>query len=197
MGQFHFDPDTYLDLMIAEVPAYERLQGEVAAATRGIGALRILELGTGTGVTARRVLELHPGARLTGIDASETMLARAREALPSADLRVARLEDPLPDGPFDLVVSALTVHHLDGPHKTDLFQRVASVLRPEGRFVLGDVVVPDDPADVVTPIDGVYDTPSRVDEQLRWLADAGFDARLVWADRDLAVVAAELPEPPA
>jgi tRNA (cmo5U34)-methyltransferase len=197
MSQFHFDPDTYLDLMIEEVPAYEHLQAEVAAATRGIGALRVLELGTGTGETARRVLELHSGAQLTGIDASEAMLARAREALPNADLRVARLEDPLPSGPFDLVVSALTVHHLDAPHKADLFRRVASVLEPGGRFVLGDVVVPDDPADVVTPIDGVYDTPSRVDEQLRWLAGAGFEARLVWADRDLAVVAAELPKRPA
>jgi tRNA (cmo5U34)-methyltransferase len=197
MSQFHFDPDTYLDLMIEEVPAYERLQAEVAAATRGIGAPRILELGTGTGETARRVLELHSGAQLTGIDASEAMLARAREALPNADLRVARLEDPLLSGPFDLVVSALTVHHLDGPHKADLFRRVASVLEPGGRFVLGDVVVPDDPADVVTPIDGVYDTPSRVYEQLRWLADAGFEARLVWSDRDLAVVAAELPKRPA
>ena len=197
MGQFHFDPDTYLDLMSEEVPAYERLQAEVAGATRGLGALRILELGTGTGETARRVLAFHPGAHLVGIDASENMLARAREALPDADLRVARLEDPLPDGPFDLVFSALTVHHLDGPHKADLFRRVASALRPGGRFVLGDVVVPDDPHDVVTPIDGVYDLPSRADEQLRWLADAGFEARLVWVDRDLAVVAAELAHAPA
>jgi hypothetical protein len=34
--------------------------------------------------------------------------------------------------------------------------------------------------------------PSRVDEQLRWLAEAGFDAREVWAERDLAVLAADL-----
>jgi tRNA (cmo5U34)-methyltransferase len=38
---------------------------------------------------------------------------------------------------------------------------VAGVLAPGGRFVFGDVVVPEDPADVVTPIDGVYDTPTR------------------------------------
>lgn len=196
MGQFHFDPDSYLELMAREVPAYERLQAEVAAATRGPDVRRILELGTGTGETARRVLALHPDAHLVGIDASANMLANAREALPRADLRVARLEDPLPGDPFDLVVSALTIHHLDGGGKADLFRRVVAVLSPGGRFVIGDVVVPEDPADVVTPIDGHYDKPSRVDEQMRWLADAGLVARIVWSDRDLAVFVAEPTDDP-
>ncbi len=108
-----------------------------------------------------------------------------------ADLRVGRLEDPLPEGDVDLVVSALAVHHLDGAGKADLFSRVADRLRPGGRFVLGDVVVPEDPADVVTPIDGVYDMPSTVADQLGWLAAAGLDARVAWARQDLAVIVAE------
>jgi tRNA (cmo5U34)-methyltransferase len=82
----------------------------------------------------------------------------------------------------------LVVHHLDGPAKADLFRRVAAVLRSGGRFVLGDVVVPEDPADVVTPIDGDYDTPSSVAEQLGWLAEAGLEPRVAWARRDLAVL---------
>jgi tRNA (cmo5U34)-methyltransferase len=191
MGQFHFDPDTYLELMAEEVPGYARLQAEVAAATGGIGARRILELGTGTGETATRVLALHPGAHLVGIDVSESMLTQARRALPDAELHVARLEDPLPAGPFDLVVSALTIHHLDGAAKADLFRRVADVLRPGARLVIGDVVVPDVPADAVTPITDDYDKPSPVEEHLRWLAEAGLQARLVWQERDLAVLAAE------
>jgi tRNA (cmo5U34)-methyltransferase len=60
MGQFHFHPDDYLELMLAEMPGYWRLQDAAAAATGG-GARRILELGTGTGETARRVLARHPG----------------------------------------------------------------------------------------------------------------------------------------
>jgi tRNA (cmo5U34)-methyltransferase len=189
MAQFHFDPETYGQLMAEEVPDYARLQEETAQACRP--AARMLELGTGTGETARRVLARHPGARLVGIDASESMLAHARRVLPGADLRVARLEDPLPEGPFGLVFSALAVHHLDGPGKADVFARVAGVLEPGGRFVLADVVVPEDPADVVTPIDGVYDTPSRVDEQLAWLHDAGFEASVAWVHRDLAVMVAD------
>jgi tRNA (cmo5U34)-methyltransferase len=194
MAQFHWDPDGYLALMHREVPDYERLQEETARAT-GTGARRVLELGTGTGETARRVLARHPAALLVGLDGSSDMLDRARTALPAdrVDLSIRNLSDPLPDGPFEVVVSALTVHHLDGAGKADLFRRVAAVLTPGGRLVIGDVVVPEDPADVVTPIDGDHDKPSSVRDQLAWLADAGLPARVGWARRDLAVLVAEAP----
>jgi tRNA (cmo5U34)-methyltransferase len=191
MGQFHWDPASYLALMHEELPDYERLQDELAAAAAHADARAILELGTGTGETARRVLARHPGARLTGIDESEEMLAVARSALPDADLRRSRLEDALPPGPFDLVVSALAVHHLDGPGKRDLFARVAEVLRPGGRFVLGDVVITEDPKDAVTPLSPDYDLPSTVEDQLAWLADAGFECTVAWRRRDLAVLVAD------
>jgi tRNA (cmo5U34)-methyltransferase len=185
MGQFHFHPDEYLDLMRSELPDYFVLQDVAAAVCAGAGTL--LELGTGTGETALRVLERCPGASLVGIDASADMLAVARSRLPGADLRVARLEDPLPPGRFDLVFSVLCVHHLDGPGKADLFARVAAIT---DRFVIGDVVVPDDPADAVTPLSPGFDMPSRVDEQLGWLRDAGFAPTVAWSARDLAVIAA-------
>jgi len=54
---------------------------------------------------------------------------------------------------YDVVVSALAIHHLDGDGKAILFRRIAGVLRPRGRFVMADVVIPSDPADAVTPID--------------------------------------------
>ena len=194
MGQFHFTPEGYLELMHCEVPEYEHMQDEVAAACEGLEARAILELGIGTGETARRVLQRHPGATLIGIDASEDMLVAAREAVDAhaVQLQAGRLVDALPPGPFDLVVSALAVHHLDAAGKADLFARIASVLRPGGRFVLADVVVSDDPAHAVTPLDPSYDLPDTVPDQLRWLADAGLAAHTTWASGDVAVIAAEL-----
>jgi tRNA (cmo5U34)-methyltransferase len=190
--QFHFDPASYLETIRAEVPSYDELQDTVAEATAGIHAERVLELGVGTGETSRRVLDLHPEAKLVGIDESAEMLAAASaDVAAAADLRVSRLQDPLPEGNFDLVVSALAVHHLDRAGKADLFARVADRLRPGGRFVLGDVVVPDDPVDVVTPIDGVYDQPSTIDDQVQWLAAAGLYARVVWTRQDLCVIVAD------
>jgi tRNA (cmo5U34)-methyltransferase len=194
VAQFHWDPATYLELMREEVPDYEQLQEEAAAAT-GTGAMRVLELGVGTGETARRVLARHPTSRLVGLDASREMLDQARRALPEArvDLRIARLEDPLPDGPFDVVISVLAIHHLNGDGKAELFQRAARVIPVGGRMVIADVVVPEDPSDVVTPIDNDYDTPSSISDQLGWLARAGLEPSLVWARHDLAVIVATLP----
>jgi tRNA (cmo5U34)-methyltransferase len=188
--QWHWDPETYLQNMLEEVPSYLDLQEQTVAAAADVPATNILELGIGTGETARRVLAAHPEAAYTAIDSSEEMLERARSVVPDADLRLARLEDPLPEGPFDLVVSTLVVHHLDGPGKQDLFRRVAAVLAPGGAFGLADVVVPEREEDSITPIDGVYDLPDRVDDQLRWLRDAGLEPELTWSYKDLAVVRA-------
>jgi tRNA threonylcarbamoyl adenosine modification protein (Sua5/YciO/YrdC/YwlC family) len=189
--QYHFDPDTYVDFIRAEVPAYDSLQDALADAS-GSGAARILDLGTGTGETARRLLTRHPDAVVVGVDENEEMLAVAGRQLPPErlDLRTGRIEDPLPAGPFDLVASALCVHHLDGAGKADLFRRVHDALAPGGLFVLGDVVVPVDPAAATTPLTPGYDRPSPLADQLRWLAEAGFEPRVAWEKGDLAVVAA-------
>ena len=193
MADYRFVPEGYLESMLAEIPGYEELQEETALATEGLRATRILELGVGTGETARRVLARHPGAHLTGIDVSEEMLEEARRRLPDADLRVARLEDPLPEGPFDLVVSTLAVHHLDAAGKADLFRRVAAALAPGGRFVLADVVIPERPEDAVIPCTPGFDLPDTVPDQLEWLRAAGLEPSMTWARRDLAVLAATRP----
>jgi tRNA threonylcarbamoyl adenosine modification protein (Sua5/YciO/YrdC/YwlC family) len=189
--QYHFDPASYAEEIRAELPAYEALQESVAAAS-GSGARRILELGTGTGETARRLLARHRDATLLGIDENEQMLAVAKGLLPAerVELRVGRIESPLPDGPFDLVASALCVHHLDDAGKVSLFARVREVLAPGGLFVLGDVVVPVDPALATAPLTPGYDRPSPLAELVRWLRDTGFVPAVAWEDGDLAVVAA-------
>ena len=189
MGQFHWDPDGYLERVRAAVPDYDRLQDELARATDGVDARRVLELGTGSGVTSRRVLARHPHAHLTGVDSSEHMLAAAD--LPGADLRLQDLGEPLPEGPFDVVFSALAIHHLDAAAKAGLFARVAAVLAPGGRFVMADVIVPEDPGDVVTPLDAGFDLPETVPDLLRWLQDAGLRGHVAWQARDLAVLAAQ------
>ncbi|HYB29934.1 MAG TPA: Sua5/YciO/YrdC/YwlC family protein [Solirubrobacteraceae bacterium] len=189
--QYHFDAASYAEEIRADLPAYDALQDAVARAS-GSGARRILELGTGTGETARRLLDRHPEAGLVGVDENEGMLAVARDRLPSGrvSLRTGRIEEPLPEGPFDVVASALCVHHLDDAGKADLFARVRDVLAPGGLFVLGDVVVPADPALATTPLTPGYDRPSRLADQLRWLEEAGFAPAVAWEDGDLAVVAA-------
>jgi tRNA (cmo5U34)-methyltransferase len=193
-GQWHLEPDTYLAMIRSEVPAYDALQAALADASAAVPARSILDLGSGTGVTAQAVLARHPDAALLGLDASPDMLAHARRLVPGATFAVHRLEDPLPEGPFDLVVSAFAIHHLDGPGKASLFERIAAVLAPGGRFVLCDVVVPEHPVARPVPLEAGVDLPSSVADQLRWLTGAGLRPRVVHAEDDLAVIAADAGE---
>jgi tRNA (cmo5U34)-methyltransferase len=179
--------------VVATLPGYGRLQEETVAATVDRSPGAILELGVGTGVTSARLLAAHPRARLVGLDASVPMLEAARAELPAerVELVLGRLEDPLPAGGFDLVVSALAVHHLSPAGKQDLFRRVAARLTLGARFVLADVVVPRDPADARVEIEAGYDLPSSAEEQVSWLRDADLRPRVVWQEADLAVIAAD------
>ena len=86
----------------------------------------------GTGETTRRLIEAHPDAWVIGLDSSPDMVFRARESYD--DVQLARIEDPLPDGPWDLVICVLSVHHLTNEQKRNLFRRVSGhVPRPGDR----------------------------------------------------------------
>ena len=56
--------------------------------------------------------------------------------------------------------------------------------------MIGDVVVPDNPADAITPLSPMYDRPDRVEDLLSWLGAAGFATSVPWTRQDLAVIAA-------
>jgi trans-aconitate methyltransferase len=137
----------------------------------------VLELGVGTGETTRRLLARHPDAQVTGLDAHPEMVFKAREL--GIEVRLARMEDPLPDGPWDLVLSVLAVHHLDADGKRDLFRRVREQSRA---MVMGDVVVADPQ---ITPLEAGVDLPSRAEDMVEWCS-----GELVWEIDDLAVIRA-------
>lgn len=98
---------------------------------------RVLDLGAGTGLLSAAILARHPAAELVLLDGAPEMLERARTELPQGSIEtvVGDLRDPLPDGPFDAIVSALAIHHIDDEDKRDLFLRIHAGLRPGGAFV--------------------------------------------------------------
>jgi tRNA (cmo5U34)-methyltransferase len=131
----------------------------------------------GTGETTRRLIETYPDAWVIGLDASPDMVFRARENYD--DVQLARIEDPLPDGPWDLVIGVLSIHHLRAEQKQNLFRQVREQARS---FVIGDVVKA---AAQVTPIDPDYDFPESASDLAEW---AG--GEITWQADDLAVVRA-------
>lgn len=189
-GQFHLDSGSYLALIRAEIPRYDELQQLLAEATRGVTARSILDLGSGTGETAAAVLACHPGAALIGVDASPDMLAVARGRGLPATFQLGRIEDPLPSGTFDVVVSAFAIHHLDGEEKADLFRRVARALAPAGCFAFLDVVLPTPRGATTSRLEEGVDRPDSVADMLAWLEQAGLRAEVVLSDDDMAILRA-------
>ena len=173
-GQFHWSPDTYLELIRSEVPRYDELQ-RAAIEAIPFPPERVLELGMGTGETTRHLLEAHPDAWVVGLDSSPEMVFHLREEYD--DVQLARMQDPLPDGPWDLVVSVLSIHHLTDDEKRVLFRRVREHSRA---LVIGDVVKHDPQ---VTPIDPDYDFIDTAEELAEWC-----DGEITWRADDLAVV---------
>jgi tRNA (cmo5U34)-methyltransferase len=162
MAQFDWTPEVYLERIRAEIPGYDELQEQSVAAIP-FAPERVLELGMGTGETTRRLIEAHPDAWVIGLDASPDMVFRARKSYD--DVQLARIEDPLPDGPWDLVISVLSVNQLDDEKKQALFRRVKDHARS---LVIGDVFVGGQLTDLVSWCEG----------------------KVAWQQGDLAVVRA-------
>lgn len=190
------------------VPCFDDFYGtavEVAApALRAAAAAgrtpAVLDLGAGTGLLSLLVHAAVPAVRVTLVDASPAMLAVAAGNLAGRGVAhetvVADLVDPLPGGPYDAVVSALAIHHLDDPAKCDLFRRVGAALVPGGVFVNAEQVagptrtldrwygevwlaqitgLGSDPVEIAAARKRMaFDRPASVEAQCGWLREAGF-----------------------
>jgi tRNA (cmo5U34)-methyltransferase len=112
-----------------------------------------------------------------GLDSDSNMIYRLRGEYD--ELQHARMEDPLPDGPWDLVISVLAVHHLKDPEKQTLFRRVREQSKA---LVIGDVVKA---SEQVTPVDPGVDFLDTAEQLAEWSG-----GEVTWTGDDLAVVRA-------
>jgi tRNA (cmo5U34)-methyltransferase len=180
---------------------------------------RVLDLGAGTGLVAAMVKERWPTVSIHLVDVSEGMLAEARARLrdiPGASFEVADYATaPLGDG-WDLVVSALSIHHLEHAAKRALVARLRDALRPGGLFVNAEQVLGPTPAAEAayrarwradaqalgaTPEEVAaaeermrFDRCAPLEDQLAWLRGAGFaEVDCVFKAWRFAVYAGERP----
>ncbi len=127
------------------VPCFDLFYGTAVEllGLRGGVVRRVLDLGAGTGLLSGAVLARHSDVEIVLLDGAEEMLEQARARLPTRSTRmvVGDLRGTLPEGPFDAVVSALAIHHLEDPDKRELFARVHDLLAPGGAFVNAEQVI--------------------------------------------------------
>lgn len=169
---------SYLDSVRGQVPLYDALQ-DAAVAAVPFEPTNVLELGIGTGETASRLLGRFPSARVTGLDSDPDMLFQAREI--AEEVSLARMEDPLPDGPWDLILSVLSVHRLTDEQKQTLFRRVREQSKA---LVIGDFVsLGDDQGRTQVEGDAYPDT---AEELAAWCG-----GKITWQEDDLVVIVAD------
>lgn len=169
--------------------------------------LRVLDLGAGTGLFSAGVAARYPRARLVLVDIAPAMLQVAEQRFAGQDAgRVAfQLLDyarqPL-KGVYDLIISALSIHHLTDGDKKDLFARIFDSLEPGGMFINVDQVLGENAVAEKfykcrwlqkVRASGISDESlnaalqrmqedkmSPLSSQLDWLGQAGFDDITVW-----------------
>jgi tRNA (cmo5U34)-methyltransferase len=169
--------------------------------------LRILDLGCGTGLELEALFQRVPNAVVTGIDLAENMLGLLRQRYVAHASQITLVADSYLTMPFgrqayDHVISALSLHHILRDTKRELYARIHAALRPGGKYVEGDSVVPvdmesqfldeyyEEVATVPPAPDGHYhiDIPFSIVTQRSLMLEAGFkDFQLVWQKDSTAV----------
>lgn len=173
----------------------------------GDAPLRVLDLGAGTGLLSMFIANAFPNATITLMDIADEMLQRARDRFRDAEagrfsfVRCDYGYAELGDG-YDVIASALSIHHLTHAAKQGLFRNCLHALKLGGVFVNAEQVLGDTPA-----IDAIYrsawlkqartngateadleaafermkeDKSAPLGEQLQWLREAGFSDVSCW-----------------
>lgn len=99
---------------------------------------QVLDLGAGTGLLTYYWYRECPTARYVLVDIADEMLDISRRRFAGIDTIKHEIMDytkHLPEGDFDAVISALSIHHLEDNQKEDLFKRIYDKLPSGGLFV--------------------------------------------------------------
>jgi tRNA (cmo5U34)-methyltransferase len=168
-------------------------------ADSNILAPRILDLGAGTGLLTENIFNKYSRGYFTLIDISEEMLDIARKRFKDnlnfkyilGDYLKADFEDS-----FDIIVSSLSIHHLEDNDKRIIYSKVYELLNDDGIFLNADQVLApsseneyiyqknwlekietgtlnQDEKDVI--IDRMkHDKPATLENNINWLKNSGF-----------------------
>ena len=145
-GYFGSMAESYDSLIHRAVPRYDEMIARLLEYLPR-DARRVLELGSGTGNLSLQLPGALPRATLTLVDGSDEMIALVRSRIEQSsasssgrvEYLVARFEElEFPAHSFDLVVSSISLHHVED--KARLYARIRSLMSERGRFCFADQI---------------------------------------------------------
>lgn len=105
-------------------------------------AMKILDLGTGTAITSALVRDVFQNAQFDLVDFSKQMLAGARKRMGRKNVHYILGDFSLLkfDQQYDMVMTVIGLHHQTSVGTRRLLKRMHRQIKPNGFFVLGDLV---------------------------------------------------------
>jgi tRNA (cmo5U34)-methyltransferase len=149
------DSQLYREMADVAVPRRHEMVATLVAAVpfSADEPFKILELGSGDGGLAEALLTAFPRATLAALDGSASMREETsrRLAVFGDRARVAAFDLAALDWwdrmfGVDLIVSSLTLHHLNDAKKQYLYKAAAERLSPRGALIVADLIDPQHPA---------------------------------------------------
>lgn len=118
----------YTDSVERCVPMYrEMLSMLFAFLPEGYAPKTILELGCGAGNLTTLIGKRFPQAKIHAVDISEECIKECRQRLPEADIEYIKADFSnldFPENTFDLIISSISIHHLNDSEKEIFFKRL-------------------------------------------------------------------------
>lgn len=182
------------------IPCFDDFYGAtVSVASVDTENPAILDIGAGTGLLSAFLMKRYPEASFTLIDISEKMLDMAKDRFGNnsnvkyiaADYSKYDFADK-----YDIVISALSIHHLENEEKEELYKKSYSILKEKGIFINADQVHGETPfienlnkttwrqyvetsglleEEILAGYERVkLDKDTSLGQQLDWLKEAGF-----------------------
>jgi tRNA (cmo5U34)-methyltransferase len=219
----HFESEAQaFDAIIRRlIPYYEQMVDALVVALpfQSSQAIRVIDLGCGTGTIAKQIHDRYPQAQITCIDIAPKMLQMAQAKLGEGQrYQLANFEDYEFDAVYDVAVSSLALHHLvTDADKIKFYQKIFAHLSPGGVFYNADVIL--GASDhlqerymekwreymqqqvAIAEIEQKWipqyydeDHPAKLMSQLDWLHNIGFrEADVIWKYFNFAVYGGRKP----
>lgn len=196
------------------IPHYEDL---IAGAAEVVDAFArtspaVVDLGTGSGALAQQILKVRPKARLVGIDEDAGMLAMASKRLRGRIETVPGNFERTAIPRCDVISASFALHHVPtGRRKAALYRRSFAALGPGGLFVSADCCLASAKALQTRDRDrwllhlrkqygakksesflrawAKEDVYFTLEQEVKWLKEAGFSVEVSWRRDCFAVVA--------